>query len=172
VTSIPLRPGLRLAESVQSLHAALEGGSRRSVGELAQQIADGICATLGVPRLRVLVQGRRPSSDWGELHGLYTPGGRSRTNTIKVWMITAKRGQVVAFRTFLRTLVHEICHHLDYTLLDLPDSLHTDGFYTRESSIVRRLTSAAGLDGAPRANGQQVALGAVGRPGRAAPTPG
>ena len=85
-------------------------------------------------------------------------------------MITAKRGQVVAFRTFLRTLVHEICHHLDYTLLDLPDSLHTDGFYTRESNIVRRLTNAAGLDGAARANGGQI-VGAVGRPARGVPTP-
>ena len=171
MTSVPLRPGPRLAGSVQSLRAALESGSRRSVGELAQQLADGICAALGVPRLRVLVQGRRPSSDWGELHGLYTPGGRNRTNTIKVWMITAKRGQVVAFRTFLRTLVHEICHHLDYTLLDLPDSLHTDGFYTRESNIVRRLTSAAGLDGAAHTDGRQIVAGAVGRPARGAATP-
>ena len=55
-------------------------------------------------------------------------------------------------------------------LLDLPDSLHTDGFYTRESNIVRRLTNAAGLDGAARANGGQI-VGAVGRPARGVPTP-
>jgi len=151
VTSIPLRPGPRLLESVRGLHAALESGNRRAVGELAQRVADGICMGLRVSRLRVLVQGRRPSADWGELHGLYTPDEDNGANTVKVWMITAKRGQVVAFRTFLRTLVHEICHHLDYTLLDLPDSLHTDGFYTRESHLVRRLTSGAGFAAGARA---------------------
>jgi hypothetical protein len=120
------------------------------VGELSQRVADGVCTTLRVSRLRVLVQGRRPSADWGELHGLYTPEENNGANTVKIWMITAKRGQVVAFRTFLRTLVHEICHHLDYTLLDLPDSLHTDGFYTRESNLVRRLTTGAGFDAGVR----------------------
>ena len=42
-----------------------------------------------------------------------TAAGRDR---ITLWMLTAKRGQVVAYRTFLRTLLHELCHHLDYTL--------------------------------------------------------
>jgi hypothetical protein len=51
-------------------------------------------------------------------------------------MHTARRGQVVAFKTFLRTLLHELCHHLDYEHLNLPRSLHTDGFYKRESSLV------------------------------------
>lgn len=150
VTSIPLRPGPRLLESVRGLHAALESGSRRHVAELSQRVADGICVALRVPRLRVLVQGRRPSAEWGELHGLYQPEEERGANTVKLWMITAKRGQVVAFRTFLRTLVHEMCHHLDYTLLGLPDSLHTDGFYVRESNLVRRLTAGAGFEAAGR----------------------
>ncbi len=47
--------------------------------------------------------------------------------------------QVVAFRTFLRTLLHELCHHLDYTYLHLRDSLHTQGFYQRESSLFAAL---------------------------------
>jgi len=50
-----------------------------------------------------------------------------------------KRGQVVAYRTFLRTLLHELCHHLDYDLLRLRDSLHTQGFYQRESSLFHAL---------------------------------
>lgn len=149
VTAIPLRPGPVLRQAVRDLERALAGGDRRRVAHLAQQIADRVCGDLRVPRLRVVVQGRRPSSDWGELHGLYTPGEHRRADTVKVWMMTAKRAQVVAFRTFLRTLVHELCHHLDYTLLDLPDSLHSDGFYMRESSIVRRLIEASGGDTCP-----------------------
>jgi len=54
-------------------------------------------------------------------------------------MRTAQRHQVVTFRTFFRTLIHELCHHLDYELLRLPESFHTEGFYKRESSIVHQL---------------------------------
>jgi hypothetical protein len=45
----------------------------------------------------------------------------------------------VAFRTFLRTLLHEIVHHLDYELLKLADSFHTEGFFRRESSLFRQI---------------------------------
>jgi hypothetical protein len=61
-------------------------------------------------------------------------------------MRTAQRRQVVKFRTFLRTLLHELCHHLDYELLRLPDSFHTEGFYKRESSLLRQLLGE-GLSG-------------------------
>ncbi len=58
---------------------------------------------------------------------------------ITVWMRTAERRKVVAFRSFLRTLLHEICHHLDYELFGLPESFHTEGFYKRESSLFHQL---------------------------------
>ena len=76
----------------------------------------------------------RPHAHWGELHGLYT-AERDRVPKIQLWMRTAKQKRVVAFRTFLRTLLHEVGHHIDYTLLRLPDSYHTEGFYKRESSL-------------------------------------
>lgn len=175
MTSIPLRPSPGLSHAVRELQDALQQGNRRRVGVVSQQIADGVCATLRVPRLRVLVEGRRPSSDWGELHGLYTQGEHDRRDTVKVWMMTAKRAQIVAFRTFLRTLVHELCHHLDYVFFDLPDSLHTDGFYMRESHLVRRLLDGAGrgplgasLRRPARANGGTVRSR---QKGRVAPRP-
>ena len=65
-------------------------------------------------------------------------------------MYTAKRGQVVAYRTFLRTLIHEMGHHLDYELLKLRDSFHTDGFFKRESSMVNQLLAAAARSAAER----------------------
>ena len=88
-------------------------------------------------RLRVLAV--RPASDWGELHGSYERAEGRRWATVTVWMRTAKRRRVVAFRTFLRTLLHELCHHLDYELLGLEDSFHTEGFYKRESSLFNQL---------------------------------
>ena len=149
-TSIPLRATARLRTAVNTLPGMLLGADRGRVEQVSQVIADEIAALLRVPRVRILVNGTRPSNTRGELHGLYTPGNGHGPSTIKVWMITAKRGQVVAFKTFLRTLLHEICHHLDYALLRLPDSLHTDGFYRRESSLFYQIggpAAAAGGDG-------------------------
>ena len=56
-----------------------------------------------------------------------------------VWMRTAKHRRVVAFRTFLRTLLHELCHDLDYELFGLEETFHTEGFYKRESSLLHQL---------------------------------
>jgi len=64
-----------------------------------------------------------------------------RPAEIVLWMRTAKRKQVVAVKTFLRTLLHELCHHLDYTLLNLDDSFHTEGFFRRESNLFAQLYS-------------------------------
>jgi hypothetical protein len=54
-------------------------------------------------------------------------------------MRTAQKKQVVAFKTFLRTLIHEVCHHLDYELFALEETFHTEGFYKRESTLVGAL---------------------------------
>ena len=140
--AVPLQATPRLRQLVGALPAALAAADAAAVQRIAQLIADEICALLRVPRVHVAVSGTRPSNTRGELHGLYTPR-HNGSATIKVWMITAKRGQVVAFKTFLRTLLHEICHHLDYALLGLSNSLHTDGFYKRESSLFYQIGAPA-----------------------------
>lgn len=154
-SSIGLHAPPALRQAVATLPAVLLSAERAAVEQVSQVIADEITTTLHVPRVRVLASGTRPSNARGELHGLYTPARASGAShglaTIKVWMITAKRGQVVAFKTFLRTLLHEICHHLDYALLGLSDSFHTDGFYQRESSLFHQIGGAAA--GAARRDG-------------------
>jgi hypothetical protein len=139
VPSLALRPGPVLIESVTSLAATLPSGNPVEVQVLAQRIADGICTAFRVSKVWVRVNERRPHDQRGELHGLYEPGNPPGRDTITLWMYTAKRAQVVAPRTFLRTLLHELCHHLDYTHLRLRDSLHTQGFYQRESSLFAAL---------------------------------
>ena len=57
-------------------------------------------------------------------------------------MRTARRRQVVAFKSFLRTVCHEVCHHLDYELFALEETFHTDGFYKRESSLANALLAS------------------------------
>ncbi len=120
---------------------SLKQENREKAHAQAQSLMNTIADGLKVPRVRVRVLQTRPSNEGGELHGLYNPEEKHHPPRITLWMRTAKRRQVVAFRTFLRTLLHEFCHHLDYTLLDLKESFHTEGFYQRESSLLHQLLS-------------------------------
>ncbi len=155
VTSIPVRNSPRLLRAVELLQPALAAGDHRRVQRVAEVICEELCLSLRVPRLEVAVKRRRPRNRREELHGLYE--SYRCKERITVWMYTAKRQQVVAYRTFLRTLLHEVCHHLDYQLLKLSDSFHTDGFFKRESSLVQQVL-------APRAEPARPGLG--GPPGR------
>jgi hypothetical protein len=122
-----------------ALVEALKSENRTTVQRLSQQVTDGIIGQLHVPRLRIQVLAVRPSDDWGELHGLYLPEEDGNTAKIQLWMRTAKHKRVVAFKSYLRTLLHEICHHLDYELYKFPETFHTEGFYNRESSLFHQL---------------------------------
>ncbi len=57
------------------------------------------------------------------------------TAVIRIWMRTAVQRRVTSFGTFLSTLCHEFCHHLDVNLLGLPHTLHTRGFYARTAVL-------------------------------------
>jgi hypothetical protein len=54
---------------------------------------------------------------------------------IRVWMRTAVRKEITSFGTFLSTLCHEFCHHLDYKKFGFADSWHTSGFYERAAVL-------------------------------------
>ena len=122
---------------------ALEQEDREKVEMLCRKLAAGMTERLGVPPIRVKVLAVRPSASWGELHGLYEPLEGRTLAVITLWMRTAKQKRVVAFKAFLRTLLHELCHHLDYEHFKLRDSFHTEGFYKRESSLFHQLVPGA-----------------------------
>ena len=140
ITRIELPDVARLMPLAAAIGPALARESVASVRETCQALVDGLNAQLGTPTVVVKVLERRPADSDYELQGLYEPdevtGGVAR---ITVWMRTAKKEQVVKFRTFLRTLLHEVCHHLDYELYRLNETFHTDGFYARESALMREL---------------------------------
>lgn len=128
-----------LQPDVPRLASALEGEDRRGAEEIAQRLVDGILRQLQAPPVQVLVRDVRPHNHFGELHGLYEPGDPPYSSRVTLWMRTAQRAKIVAFRTFLRTLLHELCHHLDYEVLELDETFHTQGFYQRESSLFHQL---------------------------------
>lgn len=124
---------------VVTLAEALAREQRGQTQAVCQGLLDALTRALNVSPVQVEVLAARPHAHWGELHGLYTEARARRPPKITLWMRTARRRHVVAFRTFLRTLLHELCHHLDYRRFRLADSFHTQGFYKRESSLFHQL---------------------------------
>lgn len=114
-------------------------GDRRQTEDVSQALMTDLSRLLNVLPPKVCILEERPVDQRGELHGLYERRPDWSHPRITVWMRTARREAVVAPKTFLRTLLHELTHHLDYTWLRLPRSFHTLGFYRRESSLVRQL---------------------------------
>ena len=140
IRRIEIPDAASLMPLARAIEPALASADRAAVERACQALVDAINAQLATPPVHVRVLERRPADSWGELQGLYDPdevtGGRAR---ISVWMRTAAKEQVVKFRTFLRTLIHEVCHHVDYEHYKLAETFHTEGFYARESALMRDL---------------------------------
>lgn len=140
-TDIALDDVAALHPRTYAVEQALGTGKQAAVREASQTLIDAMVAQLHAPPVRVRVLTARPHDADSELHGLYEPLEGTTAARISVWMHTAKQRRVVAFRTYLRTLLHELCHHLDYELLGLDESFHTEGFYKRESSLFNQLVA-------------------------------
>ena len=138
LTLAPLTVDASMKQRVADLADALAREHRRDLGRAAQALTVAVLAQLKAGPVEVKVLAARPSGAESELHGLYELE-ESGEATIKVWMRTAAKKRAVAFRTFVRTLLHEICHHLDLTHLSLRDTFHTEGFFRRESQLTRQL---------------------------------
>ena len=143
IERVDLPPGADLRARLDDRDLALRSENRAQVERLAQTLCDELTGRLHVPRVQVRVLSVRPSGNWGELHGLYEPFEDARAPLLTVWMRTVARRQVVAFKSFLRTVLHELCHHLDYELYGLPETFHTQGFYKRESSLYYQIRGGA-----------------------------
>jgi hypothetical protein len=139
IDSVTIPHVAQLVSVAERISRALAAEDRPATQAACQELLDALASRLVVPAVEVSVLARRPKQRDGELHGLYEPAERGTPVRISVWMRTARRKQVVAFRTFLRTLLHEFCHHLDYECYRLHDSFHTEGFYKRESSLLKQL---------------------------------
>jgi len=158
IDRLDLPAGIAVGGTVARLRERLVAEDRVGARKAAQAMIDGLVAGYRVPRIRVRVLACRPADGTGELHGLYEPEDSGTTARITVWMRTAARKRVVAFKTFLRTLLHEVCHHLDYELFKLPETFHTEGFYRRESTLTAALLAqeaAQALADAPAADLQR-----------------
>lgn len=139
--SVALRlPELQSVAEVRALAGQVESRLRkgnasatsRALGALVNAICDGY----GVPRVKIRVRDQRPGDEYEELQGLYERE-EGEIAIVTVWMRTGTTAKVVKYRTFLRTALHEVVHHLDYEHFELDDSLHTEGFFQRESTLLK-----------------------------------
>lgn len=126
----------RLHRLAKNIEASLKLGTISSGRQSCTEFLNVTSDFYKVPRPGVRVLAARPvrsrEGGWAfELFGDYDP----ETWQIRVWMRTAIRKQVTSYGTFLSTLCHEFCHHLDYHRFAYLDSWHTRGFYERAAVL-------------------------------------
>ena len=113
----------------------MQAGISKDVRRVCAEFLHTACDFYEVPVCGIRVLAARPlrvrERGSYELFGDYTP----ETMLIRAWMRTAIRKEVTSFGTFLSTLCHEFCHHLDYQKFGFLDSWHTRGFYERSAVL-------------------------------------
>jgi hypothetical protein len=120
-----------LIENAQRLESGLKTDNIREVRSACTEFLVTISNFYEVPNCGVRVRAARPLRT--REHGTFEFFGdyASDSMLIRVWMRTAVRKEVSSFGTFLSTLCHEFCHHLDFQKFGFSDSWHTRGFYER-----------------------------------------
>ena len=137
--ALELPPNGALPAVSQAIELAMKSGNatdvRRACAEFLRVAAD----FYQVPACDVRVLAARPlrtrRNCTTELFGDYHP----HTMLVRVWMRTAIRKEVTSFGTFLSTLCHEFCHHLDLKRFGFRDSWHTRGFYERTAALYHHM---------------------------------
>ncbi len=133
--TLALPPDDRFRVAAQLLNAGMKAEKRAAVKEACEEFLSLASDFYGLPKPRISVLAARPlrvrEGGATELFGDYN----LTTGSIRVWMRTAVRKQVTSFGTFLSTLCHEFCHHLDCRRFGFGATPHTRGFYERAAAL-------------------------------------
>ena len=113
----------RLRTPARSIEEALDAEQSAPVRKACLEFLTAAAAFYGVSRPQVRVLAARPlrvrENRWAtELFGDY----HLEKKLIRVWMRTAVQKRVTSIGTFLSTLCHEFCHHLDCERLGFRDT--------------------------------------------------
>jgi hypothetical protein len=133
--SLTLPPDSRLPMLAAGIESAMKA---EQTGEVRRACSDFLTTAAHfyrVPACGIHVLRARPlrvRENWQtELFGDYNPA----TMLIRVWMRTAVRKEITSPGTFLSTLCHEFCHHLDFHKFGFQGSWHTRGFFERTAVL-------------------------------------
>lgn len=135
LNTLPLPPDDRLTKVAHSIEVAMKDGRMQELGRASEEFLNTASDFFRVSKCNIRVLAARPlrvrEYSTSELFGDYHPD----TVLIRVWARTAIRKEITSFGTFLSTLCHEFCHHLDFQRLGFRDSWHTRGFYERTAAL-------------------------------------
>jgi len=124
-----------LGTCAKSIEWAMKDATSPDVRRSCTEFLTATSEFYRTPTCGVRVLAARPlrvRENWAtELFGDYDP----ENMLIRVWMRTAVRKEITSFGTFLSTLCHEFCDHLDFQRFRFPDSWHTRGFYERAAVL-------------------------------------
>jgi len=138
---LPADDGFR--KTAESIEAAMKTGLGAEIRKTCYEFLTRASSFYQVPASNIRVLAARPlriRENWAtELFGDYNP----ETMLIRVWMRTAVRKEITSFGTFLSTLCHEFCHHLDFRRFGFRDSWHTRGFYERTAALYHHARGTA-----------------------------
>jgi hypothetical protein len=143
IRTLELPPSGRLAAIAKCIESAMKAGQTGDVRGSSAAFLAAASEFYKVPQCEIRVLAARPlrvRENWTtELFGDYHP----ETMLVRVWMKTAVRKEITSFGTFLSTLCHEFCHHLDLTRFGFVDSWHTRGFYERAAALYHHARGTA-----------------------------
>ncbi|MAG11781.1 MAG: hypothetical protein CMI52_03155 [Parcubacteria group bacterium] len=137
-TKVKFRPPQEARKlAAKLLHSkGLEEERQELSDDLLDVLAD--CAQLDIVKLKISETNQYHKKKGGRVvykrYGYYKPD----TKYIYIQNRTAVRGQILAPKTFIDTLLHEWMHHYDSQKLGL-NSIHTKGFYMRIKDLKKKL---------------------------------
>jgi hypothetical protein len=143
IQTLSLPQNRSLHKVAKSIEAAMKIGKSRDVRLLCDEFLSSASQFYKVPHCSIRVLAARPlrvRESWtSELFGDYD----TESMLIRVWMRTAVKKEITSFGTFLSTLCHEFCHHLDFQYLRFPNSWHTRGFFERAAALYHHARETA-----------------------------
>lgn len=132
---LALPPGDKLQGLAANLKVAMKTDDRKEVHAASAALMKELSVAFLVspPPLKVLsARPLRVTENYAtETFGDYD----FESTQIRLWMRTAVQKKTTSFGTYLSTLCHEFCHHLDVVALELPHTYHTRGFYERSALL-------------------------------------
>jgi hypothetical protein len=156
--SVTLPPAEPARSQALKIKAALANDNQKELQAACKELLDTLAEAYKVKSPTIKILASRPlktTDNWvEETFGDYDP----EKAHIRLWMRTAVQKKATSYGTFLATLCHEFCHHLDMVSLGLPETFHTRGFYERtallyhhiQNTPVRRIVWQAFNDGTYR----------------------
>ena len=137
VTKVKIPISQEAADLAQGLLSVLEYEERLN---LSEQLLDELCDLAGLVIVEFnlvdanQIHRKRDGKIVMKRYGSY----KIAEKIITIHHRTASRGQVLAAKSYLDTLLHEWLHHYDFKKLKL-NSIHSRGFYLRLNDLKSKL---------------------------------